>query len=536
MTQRVPASASVQDALAMARSAMSFVYAADAAAMAVDSQAGALRDLEVLDAIQTVARASYLNVFMSAQGHVGDADYGPRAWLMHKTGITRGAAAGHVGWARRVAVHPELGKALAAGEVSESYGRMIATWTDRLPEDCRPAADAILLGAARSGMDLTDLTGLAAGIHHRSMPGDQDPDHFGDRSVRVGATLDGAGVIRGDLTPQCAAVVTTVLDAVSAPADPGDTRSRAQRYHDGLQDAMERLVAAGLLPERAGVPVKVWAHICLADLMELAGASAVARQWVAGARAAWAAHRAAGPAGGGDGGVWLTGGPAAGAACDGSVAPVVPGAVNPGAFYHLVTLAAELADLGYLPHRAAPGQPLTGSQPSGDGQPTSWGQPSGSGPDAGSRPAGAPAAPAGPAVPGPEVLRRWEALEQAIVAQAVQLLSGPGGLVSHVRRGMAGGRLGGPASRWTSGTARRSRPGSGTRSGSATSTAPGPADTSSKHTSRVDRCRLARPGLAARCHLSHLAAAELLLTMGHLNLLLSCIAVISNGVFDVHQT
>jgi hypothetical protein len=24
--------------------------------------------------------------------------------------------------------------------------------------------------------------------------------------------------------------------------------------------------------------------------------------------------------------------------------------------------------------------------------------------------------------------------------------------------------------------------------------------------------------------------------MGHLNLLLSCIAVISNGVFDVHQT
>jgi hypothetical protein len=41
--------------------------------------------------------------------------------------------------------------------------------------------------------------------------------------------------------------------------------------------------------------------------MELAGASAVARQWVTGARAAWAAHRAAGPAGGGDGGVWLTG-------------------------------------------------------------------------------------------------------------------------------------------------------------------------------------------------------------------------------------
>jgi hypothetical protein len=439
MTDVAPVFSSETEALAIIKSAMSYLYAANAVQVPADTQACVLKGLEQVHAIQTVTRASYLNVFMSAQGHVGDADYGPRAWLMHKTGITRGAAAGHVGWARRVAVHPELGKALAAGEVSEFYGRMIATWTDRLPEDCRPAADAILLGAARSGMDLTDLTGLAAGIHHRSMPGDQDPDHFGDRSVRVGATLDGAGVIRGDLTPQCAAVVTTVLDAVSAPADPGDTRSRAQRYHDGLQDAMERLVAAGLLPERAGVPVKVWAHICLADLMELAGASALARQWVTGARAAWAAHRAAGPAGGGDGGVWLTGEAAAGAACDGSVAPVVPGAVNPGAFYHLVTLAAELADLGYLPHRAVPGQPLTGGQPSGAGGPAAGGD--------GSDPAGATAgdSAAGPAVPGPEVLRRWEALEQAIVAQAVQLLSGPGGLVSHVRRGMAGGRLGGPS-------------------------------------------------------------------------------------------
>ncbi len=65
---------------------------------------------------------------------------------------------------------------------------------------------------------------------------------------------------------------------------------------------MERLVASGLLPERAGVPVKVWAHISLVDLMELAGASALARQWVTDARAAWAAPRAAGPVGAGTAG------------------------------------------------------------------------------------------------------------------------------------------------------------------------------------------------------------------------------------------
>ena len=56
-------------------------------------------------------------------------------------------------------------------------------------------------------------------------------------------------------------MVGAVLDALSAPAGAEDTRSHAQRYHDALQEAMRRLVAADLLPERAGQPVKAWLHI-----------------------------------------------------------------------------------------------------------------------------------------------------------------------------------------------------------------------------------------------------------------------------------
>jgi len=56
---------------------------------------------------------------------------------------------------------------------------------------------------------------------------------------------------------------------------------------------MRRLVAAGLLPERAGQPAKVWAHISLADLLMLDGSSALQQEWTAGVRAQWAAHRAA---------------------------------------------------------------------------------------------------------------------------------------------------------------------------------------------------------------------------------------------------
>jgi hypothetical protein len=54
-----------------------------------------------------------------------------------------------------------------------------------------------------------------------------------------------------------------------------DPRSQAERYHDSLQEAMRRLVAAGLLPERAGQPVKVIAHISLADLIVLDADSAL---------------------------------------------------------------------------------------------------------------------------------------------------------------------------------------------------------------------------------------------------------------------
>ena len=48
-------------------------------------------------------------------------------------------------------------------------------------------------------------------------------------------------MLHGDLTPECASVVTTVLDALSAPAGAEDTRSQAQRFHDALQEAMRRL-------------------------------------------------------------------------------------------------------------------------------------------------------------------------------------------------------------------------------------------------------------------------------------------------------
>jgi hypothetical protein len=232
-----PAFASTREALRMLRTVMGYLSATDATAMAAEAQAECLLELEQLDAVKTATRAKVLGAFTAAQGYSADGDYSPRSWLIHRTKITKGAAATHLAWVRRVTAHPRLAAALVERVVSESYARTICQWTDKLPADCRDAADAILVAAAGSGADLTNLVQLAAEMYTRSVPdADDDPEQaFEDRKVTVETTFQGAGVISGDLTPDCAAVVTSVLEALSAPMGAEDTRTREQRYHDACR-------------------------------------------------------------------------------------------------------------------------------------------------------------------------------------------------------------------------------------------------------------------------------------------------------------
>ena len=139
--------------------------------------------------------------------------------------------------------HPQVALALAEGTVlTDSMARTLCGWTDKLPCECRLAADDILLAAARAGARKEDLAALAAEIYARSLPDDDnDEPSFEDRQLRVETTFAGAGVISGDLTPECAAIITAVLESLAAPMGAEDTRTRDQRYHDALQEAMRPL-------------------------------------------------------------------------------------------------------------------------------------------------------------------------------------------------------------------------------------------------------------------------------------------------------
>jgi hypothetical protein len=396
-----PVFASVSEAMDMVRAGLAFVAAADATELTTEEQAECLRSMERTNSVLTAARTSVLGVFTVGKGYAADADYSPRAWLMHQTGITKGAAVACTAWVKRAGRHPEMFAAMAAEEeISESYARTLSTWTDKLPADKRDEADRILAQEAAAGMGLRDLAELAAEILARCRPDapDEDPGQdFDDRSVKVQTTFQGAGIIHGDLTPECAAVVQSVLDALAAPAGAEDERTKEQRYHDALQEATRRLVAGGLLPERAGQPVRALVHIPLAGLIRLDGSPALLLEWISSMRARWAAHRAAASETGSDGGAWLEGKAAEAAACDASMTPVVTGDVDLGVLDELVRLCVHLDRLRH------------------DG------------------------------TPGEQSMSLREVLEQQVIAAAVALLSGPGGLAGLLRRRQLGARLAGPS-------------------------------------------------------------------------------------------
>ena len=231
----------VAGALRMARVAADYLNSRDAAGLDGAVCGEALVALGEIQAKLAAAHTEFLRRF-DADGY-GSAS----AWLAAKTRISRKDARAAVRDMRRLGGRPLLRDALAAGDISTSWAAAIEEWTRKLPEEMREETDKILLEAVAAGADQDDLAtiaGLAIERWRQQRPDEDDRHGFDDRYVRLGTTFGGAGVIRGDLTPECAAAVTAVFDALGKKRGKEDHRTQDQRFHDALHEACELLTAS----------------------------------------------------------------------------------------------------------------------------------------------------------------------------------------------------------------------------------------------------------------------------------------------------
>ena len=344
---------SVAEALRMTRAGLDYLNGQGAGELDAASYGAVLRSLGEIEAKFTAAHAAVLARFDAADAHESDGYGTSVAWLMAMTDMTRPDARARVRRMRLLRDHPDMTGALASADISKSQALAIADWTKKLPAELRAETIKILVQAAEAGASLDDLrtiAGIALERWRASRP-DADDDGFDDRYVQAATTFGGAGIIRGNLTPECAAAVQAVLEALGKKAGQEDTRTEGQRFHDALLAGCELLIGAKMVPDRAGADTHVAVHIPFPQLRQRPGAPEAEEVWLRGT---------AGEPG------YLTGKDAEAAACDAVNVPVVTGHADMRVVDKIIALALAAAGLT-LDGGPAPASDGEASDPDGTG-------------------------------------------------------------------------------------------------------------------------------------------------------------------------
>jgi Domain of unknown function (DUF222)/HNH endonuclease len=193
-------------------------------------------------------------------------------------------------------VLPATAAAQRTGQLGSAHVAVIRGFWHRLPEfvdvETRQHAETQL---ARLGTQHRpdELAKLADKLTDCLNPDGTftDTDRARRRGITIGKQdLDGMSPISGYLTPQARATLDAVLAKLAAPGmcnpeDPtpcvdatpspdttqGDTRSGAQRNHDGLHAALRALLASGKLGQHNGLPATIIVTTTLRELEAGAG-------------------------------------------------------------------------------------------------------------------------------------------------------------------------------------------------------------------------------------------------------------------------
>ena len=381
----------VAEALRALESALDFINGPLTGDLPAGASGEALAALGRVGGKLAAARARVLSRFDATRGHDRDGYGSSASWMAAMNRVTRKSARADVRQMRVLGRHPVIAEALSRGDISESWAVQLAAWTRKLPAELRGSIDKLLVDTAAAGAELEDLEVVARAAYERwrqQQPEPDEPDDgFDERYLKVDTTIDGAGRVNGDLTPECTAALEAVLDALGKKEGPEDTRTEPQRLHDALQLACTLLLRAKMTPDRAGADTRVDAVIALAQLRSMPGGTELENTWLA-AVAGQHAH--------------LAGKDAEAAACDAIITPVVIGHPD-------LTIVDQIIDivLGHLDAATDADATRRPKAPSSK-------------------------APSSKAL-SPEA---WRALRFAIARLAVDLVSGPTGLAATLRQGL----------------------------------------------------------------------------------------------------
>ena len=168
--------------------------------------------------------------------------------------------------------------ALQDGQISAGHVGAVLDTMRHIPPDVRDAVaqqvEQTLVQAARE-MDPGRVRQVGERIIAHVDPDGARPREEEQQRLR-GLTErrlpDGACRWDGLLTPECRASWTPILDVLSQPRGPEDTRSPAQRRHDALLEAAQRLLRSGTLPDCGGTPATILVYAHADDLARGRGA------------------------------------------------------------------------------------------------------------------------------------------------------------------------------------------------------------------------------------------------------------------------
>src|SRR3954454_15645205 len=177
---------------------------------------------------------------------------------------------------------PATAEALADGAIGPEHAAAVAETVEGIPTQERAehaaSVETTLLDHARTN-DQRTIRLLGQRILAHLDPDGPSPDEQRQQQTHRRLSLsrlpDSTGLLESRLSPTCQAIWEAVLTPLAArrPDDAlgPDDRTPAHRLHDAFEEAGRRLLAAGELPDHAGLPSQLIITMSLTDLERRAG-------------------------------------------------------------------------------------------------------------------------------------------------------------------------------------------------------------------------------------------------------------------------